>query len=66
MMLSRKLVEFIMNMKHGSIGGVRDLTLKKVQASPRLKELKSSVAANFLLRHMLNLLPTKMIVYLMN
>lgn len=37
-MLSGKLDEFIMNTNYGSIGGVRDVILREVQAFPRLKE----------------------------
>lgn len=34
--------------KYDSVGGVRDFVLKKVQASETLKELKVSIADDFL------------------
>lgn len=36
------------NIKYDSVGGVRDFVLKKVQAFETLKELKVSIADDFL------------------
>lgn len=42
------------NTQYNNVGGVRDFILKKIEASPRLKELEVTIASEFIVHQELN------------